>query len=51
LRHGDERLKSAADSIETAVEQALTDPSLRSRDIGGSAKSASIVSALLSKLN
>jgi 3-isopropylmalate dehydrogenase len=51
LRHDDERLKSAAHSVERAVESALADPELRSRDIGGAAGSARIVSALVSKLN
>jgi 3-isopropylmalate dehydrogenase len=50
LRHGDDCLKSAAENIERAVESALADPELRSRDIGGAAGSAKIVGALLSKL-
>ncbi len=50
-RHGDERLNSAAGSIERAVEAALADPELRGRDIGGGAGSQKIVSALLSKLH
>ncbi len=46
-RHGDERLTAAADRIEHAVEAALADPSLRSRDIGGGAGSKTIVDSLL----
>lgn len=48
--HADERLRDAADRIERAVQTALTDPELRSRDIGGSAGSQQIVSKLLSSL-
>jgi isocitrate/isopropylmalate dehydrogenase len=51
LRHGDEQLKAAGSRIERAVEAALADPHLRSRDIGGAAGSKAIVDALLSKLN
>jgi isocitrate/isopropylmalate dehydrogenase len=44
-------LKTAAARIERAVEAALADPQLRSRDIGGAAGSTDIVEALLHKLN
>ena len=50
-RHGDARLSEAADRIERAVEAALPDPALRSRDIGGRAGTSEIVSALLSRLH
>jgi 3-isopropylmalate dehydrogenase len=49
-RHGDASLSAAADRIEGAVQAALTDPSLRSRDIGGAAGSRTIVDALLAAL-
>jgi 3-isopropylmalate dehydrogenase len=49
-QHGDERLKDAAGRVERAVQDALADPDLRSRDIGGAAGSPQIVNALLSKL-
>ncbi len=49
-RHDDARLRDGADRIERAVESALTDPALRSRDIGGVAATKEIVSALLSRL-
>jgi 3-isopropylmalate dehydrogenase len=50
LRHADERLNDAAARIERAVESALADPGLRSRDIGGAAGSGEIVAALLARL-
>lgn len=49
-RRQDERLHDAAIRIERAVESALADPGLRSRDIGGSAGSKEIASALVAKL-
>jgi 3-isopropylmalate dehydrogenase len=50
-RHGDQRLRDAADHIERAVDLALLDPALRSRDIGGSAGTQQIVNALISRLH
>jgi isocitrate/isopropylmalate dehydrogenase len=50
-RHHDERLNDGANRIERAVESALADSELRSRDIGGSAGSREIVSALVAKLS
>jgi len=49
-RHGDGQLTDAAERIERAVQAALTDPALRSRDIGGGAGSAEIVNRLISGL-
>lgn len=49
-RHDDERLRGAADGIEEAVEFALADPRLRSRDIGGGATTREIVAALSARL-
>ena len=49
-RHGDARLADAAGRIERAVEAALAEPALRSRDIGGVAGTKEIVGALLSRL-
>ncbi len=49
-RHDDERLRRAAGSIEEAVEFALADPRLRSRDIGGGATTKKIVAALGARL-
>jgi 3-isopropylmalate dehydrogenase len=49
-RHGDARLGRAADRIEAAVEAALADPALRSRDIGGEATTQAIVAALRARL-
>ena len=49
-RHGDPRLGHAADRIEAAVEAALADPTLRSRDIGGEATTKAIVAALRARL-
>ncbi|MBV8662995.1 MAG: isocitrate/isopropylmalate dehydrogenase family protein, partial [Hyphomicrobiales bacterium] len=49
-QHGDARLGGAADRIERAVEAALADEALRSRDIGGQAGSKAIVEALRQRL-
>ncbi len=49
-RHGDPRLGRAADRIESAVEAALVDEALRSRDIGGQASTKAIVAALRERL-
>lgn len=50
-RHNDARLEDAANRIERAVESTLTDPALRSRDIGGAAGTQQIVDALRSRLS
>jgi 3-isopropylmalate dehydrogenase len=50
-QHGDPRLGHAADRIERAVELALAEPGLRSRDIGGKAGTTEIVSALSSRIS
>jgi 3-isopropylmalate dehydrogenase len=34
-RHGEERLRKAAAQIDAALEQAITDPASRTRDLGG----------------
>jgi 3-isopropylmalate dehydrogenase len=49
-QHGDARLGRAADRIERAVEAALADEALRSRDIGGEASTKAIVEALRKRL-
>ena len=49
-QHGDARLGRAADRIERAVEAALADEALRSRDIGGQANTKAIVEALRQRL-
>jgi isocitrate/isopropylmalate dehydrogenase len=49
-RDGDERLADAAHRIEAAVERALDDPGLRTRDLGGRASTAAFTAGVLAAL-
>jgi 3-isopropylmalate dehydrogenase len=49
-RDGDERLADAARRIEAAVERALDDPALRTRDLGGQASTAAFTAGVLAAL-
>lgn len=46
-RHGDVRLRRAADRIEAALSAGLESPALRTRDIGGQASTSQVVDGLL----